>query len=74
MNRLWYFSFDAAPDFIVKLDGNRVHVQAERKPSGIERGDWVEATWMRASHHMSDGQLREFGILNELMEKIGGEE
>lgn len=81
----WYFSFDSAPDFTVTFSASQrkgwflfpppkvrveVGVKSERKPSSEELEDWVEALSFRSAHHMADGELREFKVLNDLMEKL----
>ena len=74
MKKTWFFSFDNAPNFIVKVEGKRINMSSERMPTESERDDWVEAAWMRTSSHMSEGQHKEFSVLNTIMERLDFED
>ena len=74
MNKTWVFSFDKAPNFIVKVRGKRINMRSERMPTEDERDDWVEATWMRASYHMAEDQHNEFSVLNTVLERLDFED
>jgi hypothetical protein len=72
--RFWYFKFDNAPDFTLRMSivGPKVScsLRSKGQPNEQERDDWIEAIWDRASHHGVDGQEAEFAVLNDLMEKL----
>jgi len=70
VKKTWYFSFDKAPDFIVKVNGKRIDMKSQRMPTESERDDWVEATWMRASQHFGEDQRKEFSVLNTILERL----
>jgi|TARA_R100001530_G_scaffold132182_1_gene104352 hypothetical protein len=74
MRKTWYFSFDKAPNFMVKVDGKRINMRSKGMPTESELDDWVEATWMRASYHMAEGQSVEFYVLNTVLERFDFED
>jgi hypothetical protein len=74
VRKTWYFSFDKAPNFVVKVKGRRINMRSERMPTESERDAWVEATWMRAAYHMAEDQHTEFSVLNTIVERLNFED
>lgn len=74
MKKTWFFSFDNAPNFIVKVEGERINMRSERMPTESEKDDWVEATWIRASQHFGEDQRTEFSVLNTILERLNFED
>ena len=70
MKKTWFFSFDNAPDFIVKVKGKSVKMHSKEVPSEGDRENWVEATRRRAYEHLFEDQWREFDVLCLILKRL----